>query len=144
MDNYKIIECISSKEVQETYPVMKQLHTHLADNYVELVAYMQKHKGYKLFRCVDDQGSLVALVSYTIEMRLSANGKLMYLEDLVIDEQYRGQGLGTKLLDFACEHAKQAGCTALTLDCGIQRLESHEFYKKRGLKNDGLNFKINL
>ncbi len=40
-------------------------------------------------------------------------GKRLYLEDIIVTETHRGQGLGKDLLDATVEMAHQTGCTGM-------------------------------
>ena len=51
---------------------------------------------------------------------------------LWIDEQYRGQGLGSKLLQQAEDHAKKLGCTLVKLD--TFDFQAPLFYQKHGFE----------
>lgn len=63
-------------------------------------------------------------------------GQRLYLEDLIISEKYRGQGLGKKLFDALIERAKAGkfhGMSWQALDWNTPALE---FYKKYNAKLD--------
>ncbi|MDB3954419.1 GNAT family N-acetyltransferase [Alphaproteobacteria bacterium] len=53
---------------------------------------------------------------------------------LVVDEQYRGRGVGQMLVNHAEDVARTAGCTLLELTAAAHRREigTHEFYKSLG------------
>ncbi len=53
------------------------------------------------------------------------------LEELVINENYRGQGLGEKFVRLLEKIAEKEGCYKLTLDCNDQRLA---FYTRLGFR----------
>lgn len=54
----------------------------------------------------------------------------LYIDQLWIDEQYRGQDYGTKLVHTAEEFAKSKGCLFSTLE--TMDWEALDFYKKLG------------
>jgi len=143
MEDYQIIECDSEDLIKDTFKVMKQLHLHLDDSYVDLVQEMQRDKGYKLYACLTEKNECIGVVGFVFESRLSS-GRIIYLDDLVIDEASRGLGVGSKLLDLVIENANQQNCDAILLDCGNHRTESHQFYLKKGFDNTALDFKMSL
>lgn len=59
--------------------------------------------------------------------------KVLYIDDLCVDEALRGQGIATKLYDHALQYARTLGCQAVTLNvwCGNDALK---FYEKCGMK----------
>lgn len=53
-----------------------------------------------------------------------------HIEDVVISSNYRGSGLGKKLLLYGVEKAKEKGCYKIVLDCNADNIS---FYEKCGL-----------
>ena len=61
-------------------------------------------------------------------------GMKCYLDDLCVDKQYRGQGIGKKLYGYAIEKAKEFGCYHLTLNVWHLNENAIKFYEKLGMK----------
>ena len=59
--------------------------------------------------------------------------KVLYIDDLCVDESIRGQGIATKLYSHTLDYAKSLGCDAVTLNvwCGN---DAQIFYEKCGMK----------
>jgi GNAT superfamily N-acetyltransferase len=53
---------------------------------------------------------------------------------LVVDEQYRGRGIGRMLVDWAEAWARDHGCDALYLRSNVQREAAHRFYEGVGYR----------
>lgn len=66
------------------------------------------------------------------------------LEDVFVEEEYRGQGIGTKLIQAVIKEAKEKGCYKLIGTSRHFRPKVHEMYEKLGFKNYGVEFRINL
>lgn len=66
------------------------------------------------------------------------------LEDLYVEEAYRGRGVGKKLFQAVLDEAKNHNCYKLTAQSRHDRCPVHEFYKKNGMKDYGKNFRIDL
>lgn len=59
--------------------------------------------------------------------------KYYYLLDYVsVLSEYRGKGIGTKLLEYAEEIAKEENAIYIQLTCGYKRVEAHKLYEKNG------------
>ena len=60
--------------------------------------------------------------------------KVMYIDDLCVDETRRGQGVAGALYRAGCDYARELDCDAVTLNvwCGNDRAMA--FYEKCGLK----------
>jgi len=66
------------------------------------------------------------------------------IEDLFVEEAFRNQGLGAKMVGAAIEEAKQAGCYKLIGTSRHEREQVHQFYIKNGFKDYGKEFRIEL
>lgn len=71
--------------------------------------------------------------------------KNAYLEDIIVDEAYRGQGLGGKLTTLLIESARARGVGSITLTSRDIRVAAHKLYTKLGFKIVETNvFKLKL
>ena len=63
-----------------------------------------------------------------------------------MNKQYRGQGIGKRLMNFVENIAKTLSPCIIDLTTGLRREKngSHEFYKPLGYKNDGPMAKLYL
>lgn len=58
----------------------------------------------------------------------------LYIDDLCVDENYRGQHIGKTLYETACRYAKQRGCYSITLNVWCCNENAMAFYQSLGLK----------
>lgn len=65
----------------------------------------------------------------------------LYVDDLVVDEAHRSQGIGGMLLDHLEQVARDEGAHCIELDSGHQRTDAHRFYRRRGYHDPGLRFR---
>ena len=61
----------------------------------------------------------------------------MYLEDLIVTEEYRGRGIGKKLLDELIEVAKAKGFSGMLWQVLDWNEPAINFYKKYNAHFDG-------
>lgn len=62
-------------------------------------------------------------------------GKIYILVDYVcVVSEYRGYGLGERLLEYAENYAKKEGAMYLQLTCRWTRIQAHQLYEKCGFK----------
>lgn len=78
---------------------------------------------------------VVALALYYIRYS-TWKGQRMYLEDIVISEQYRRKGIGTKLMDRLIEIAKEKKLSGMQWQVLDWNQEAIDFYKKYSVKID--------
>jgi GNAT superfamily N-acetyltransferase len=80
----------------------------------------------------DDGGDLVGVAALHVLPMLEVTGKLARLLALVVDERYRGRGVGRSLVAAAEEQARAAGCVGMEISSSRHRTRTHEFYQRLG------------
>lgn len=59
--------------------------------------------------------------------------KTLYIDDLCVDENCRGGGVGKRIFEFVKDYAKKSGCYNLTLNVWECNPGARAFYEKCGL-----------
>ena len=67
-------------------------------------------------------------------------GRSMEVDHVIVDNSYRGQGLGRVFFDWIYEHAKSKGCEASELNTYTGNPKSHKFYYNEGYEIKGFHF----
>lgn len=69
-----------------------------------------------------------------IDNNILTDIKTLYIDDLCVDENIRGQGIGKKLYDYVVDFAKKEGCYNITLNVWSLNSNAMKFYEKLGMK----------
>ena len=78
---------------------------------------------------------IVASASILLEQKFIHEGGIVaHLEDVVVDEEYRGNQLGKKLIELIVEKARESGAYKIIADCKPELLS---FYSKNGFEKKG-------
>jgi glucosamine-phosphate N-acetyltransferase len=78
---------------------------------------------------------IVASASIFLEQKIIHNGGIVaHLEDVVVDESYRGIKLGQKLIANVVGKARESGAYKIIADC---KPELVSFYSKNGFEKKG-------
>jgi len=83
-----------------------------------------------LFLAIDDGGSIVGmatLVTFRIPTAMRA-----WIEDVVVDEAGRGQGVGTALTQAMVARARELGCRTVDLTSRPSREAANRLYQREG------------
>jgi GNAT superfamily N-acetyltransferase len=64
------------------------------------------------------------------------------LEDVVVAEELRGQGIGKLMMNYANNLCRQKGCYKMTFSSNINREDAHSFYETLGFRKHGYSFYI--
>lgn len=62
------------------------------------------------------------------------NIKTLYIDDLCVEENRRGEHIGSKLYEYVLDYAKKSGCYNVTLNVWADNKKALGFYEKLGLK----------
>ena len=85
--------------------------------------------------------NIVGMGTIFIENKIIHNfGSVGHIEDIVIDENFRGLGLGRKIITFLVDIGKKNKCYKIILNCNDANVN---FYKKFGFNSNG-NYMINI
>jgi GNAT superfamily N-acetyltransferase len=67
-----------------------------------------------------------------------------FLEDVYVDENLRGKGIGTQLLNQVINEAKRRGCYKVVATSRYERPEVHKLYERIGFKRQGIEFRLDF
>lgn len=68
------------------------------------------------------------------EHPVMADHKELFLEDLCVEKNARGQGVGKALYHYVCQYAREQGCHNLTLHVWHDNAGAVKFYEAMGMK----------
>ncbi len=66
------------------------------------------------------------------------------IESVRVDANYRSQGIGNKMMQWAIERAKERGAHVVQLTTHLTRKDAHRFYERLGFKGSHLGMKLSL
>lgn len=66
------------------------------------------------------------------------------VEDVMVDPDRHGNGIGQEMMRFAADTAKAKGCYKLMLSSGAKRARAHAFYEQLGFDRHGVSFHLDL
>lgn len=128
----------SDAEIAKCWEAMFQLRPKLKKQaFISSVRLLQG-EGYRL-KYIEMDGKAVAFAGFRYKQMLLF-GKMIYIDDLVTLEEYRGKGLASILLKDIEYLAQQEKCSTVQLDSGIANTVAHKLYFKEGFENSALHF----
>ena len=84
---------------------------------------------------------IVGYLSYKIKGEYK---KKLDIDQLVIEENYRGQGLGKKLVEQAKIIAKENNCTRIELNCWLFNKNALSMYEHIGFERQRIIYEMSL
>ncbi|QAA83175.1 GNAT family N-acetyltransferase [Aequorivita sp. H23M31] len=88
---------------------------------------------------VYDSDKLIGTCGLWFQTRHYA-GRSLEIDHVIIDENYRNQGLGKKLMDFVYDYARNKKCNWIELNTYVHNFLSHKFYYNQGFVAKGYHF----
>jgi GNAT superfamily N-acetyltransferase len=82
-----------------------------------------------------ESGNVVGMVSLLFTVSTAMGQPVCWLEDMVVAQSARGQGLGSKLLAHAIDFAKAKGYGRITLLTDRINENAQRFYARHGFNN---------
>lgn len=123
---------------------LKNLFSQLTGEKIESVDIKALQNAQQHYLVLENEGKAIgfgALISY----HLPTIGEVGRLEDIVVDENYHGQGLGEKLVVRLVEIAKENNLQKIQLTSSPRRIAARRLYQKIGFEMKDTNvFVMNL
>lgn len=80
------------------------------------------------------QGYAFCVFVQHIDNNILTDIKTLYIDDLCVDEELRGQHVGKQLYEYVLDFAKEQGCYNVTLNVWALNEGAMKFYEACGLK----------
>ncbi|MBB5619437.1 GNAT superfamily N-acetyltransferase [Pedobacter cryoconitis] len=116
----------------------------LSDKYIEAFEKICNDPNQEL-TIAEINGDKVATFQLTFLQYLTYEGGLRaQIEAVRTSSEYRGQGIGTKVFDYAIHRAKEKGCHMVQLTSDKRRPDAIRFYEKIGFVSSHEGMKLKL
>lgn len=79
-----------------------------------------------------DSSKVIAMVNLLYSISTALGSRVAILEDMVVSPKVRGKGVGSKLMSYSLELAKNVGCKRITLLTDGDNDGAHRFYQQHG------------
>jgi len=87
-------------------------------------------------------GILIYRVKYIENHNNLKDTKILWIEEVGVNEKYRRQGIGSRLIKEVRNIARKEGCSRVELNCWCFNENAIKFYKKIGMKEQRINMEI--
>lgn len=85
----------------------------------------------------EEDGKAVAVCTASFATALRTAGRYVILQEMYVEPESRGSGVGRAVIDFALEHATACGCRVVELGAPRSGQRQIEFYQRAGFENIG-------
>ena len=140
-----MIRRIGSDDIHDVMELLKQLWSdiQLESEEIKTISDIYIQNDNHEIYCYEEQ-KVQGLITITIRDAFYYGGKVAIIEDLIVDEKYRGQEIGRKLVEFVEKELKQNGIRAIELSSDLHRDQAYGFWEKMDYKRSAYQFRKNL
>jgi ribosomal protein S18 acetylase RimI-like enzyme len=133
------------KEINTLSPAIQKVVQHFIDLLIttpytasqETLMNLVESENSHLFLAYDDSENIIGML--TVGIYYSPTGKKAWIEDVVVNNKYRGQGIGEKLVQHAINFAKTKDVNLLMLTSHPSRIAANKLYTKVGFNRRETN-----
>lgn len=135
--NIERLSKVSAKNIEDINELITQLSPNLEMLKVEELNICLRQNYFWLF-VAKEKEKIIAMTTLICTNLIS--GKKGLIEDVVVDQHYRGKGIGYNMLSNVIDIAKKEKIKKLQLTSKPQRIAANEMYKKLGFVKRDTNF----
>lgn len=100
---------------------------------------------HQLLTVCERDGEIMGTMQLTIVPGLSHKGaSRMTIEGVRVHRDARGTGVGSQMILWAIEHARESGCRMVQFTTDKSRADAHRFYERLGFEQTHLGYKMKL
>lgn len=105
---------------------------------------LQRYPDYHLY-VAEVGGRIVGTFALLIMEKLNHLGTpSAIIDDVIVETECRGQGIGRAMMEYAKQLARAKGCYKLALSTNVKRAEAHRFYESLGFVRHGYSYIIDV
>jgi ribosomal protein S18 acetylase RimI-like enzyme len=83
---------------------------------------------------------IIGYAAVQIREDIQSQGKIGYLSELILNKDFRGKGIGTRLFKEVIGKSKKAGCREIQFPSSFPRKKAHKFYLLQGFQKTAYFF----
>lgn len=142
-EDYGCVEAIM-KEVQKLHVTWRPDIYREADTVLPEESFRRMVKA-GTFLVAEQNNTVVGILSYVyrhVESDKQVTREVLFVEDLAVKEEYRGNGIGSQLLQFLKDKVRREHLDGLELQVNAKNLPAMEMYEKNGFTPKSINMEL--
>lgn len=127
-----LIKTVDDKQAKRVNELLGMLHREPVSVDKERLNHLLKDDGFNLFIVENEDHVIIGMLTLTCCHTLA--GEKAWIEDVIVDEKFRGQGAGRALIRTAVRHAEDAGYSVVYLTSNPARTAARSLYRSEGFE----------
>ncbi|RCX17715.1 L-amino acid N-acyltransferase YncA [Fontibacillus phaseoli] len=103
---------------------------------------------FNVFIVEDERSGIIAYTILKVEetpaIPVFVVRRILYINDICVDIQFQGKGVGKRLFKQAIDYARESGAESLELGVSSFNESAIEFYKAMGMKTKSLRMELDI
>ena len=138
-DNAISIRIIDPKDIFSIVPLLQQLGNNtVAEPVIKERLLEMVEQNYECLGIFDEE-KLIGTCGLWFQTRHYA-GRSLEMDHVIIDDAYRGHGVGKMLVEFVSDYAKKKSCNWVELNSYVHNFPSYKFFYNQGFVAKGYHF----
>ncbi len=130
---------IQPSAILSIVPFLQQLNNgHISEETLKERALEMATQNYECLG-IFDAAELIGVCGMWFQTRHYA-GRSCEIDHVIIDDGYRNQGIGGKMMDFIYDYARKEECNWVELNTYVDNFPSHKFYINQDFMAKGYHF----
>lgn len=122
----------------------EQVKNPLSESYYSAFEQIKKDPNHELI-VAERNGEVIGTLHMMFLPSVSFQGGLRaQIESVRVDKRFQSQGIGSEMMKWAMERAKQRGAHLVQLTTHHSRVDAHRFYQRLGFEGSHLGMKLSL
>jgi GNAT superfamily N-acetyltransferase len=123
---------------EDVGPLIRALRSSLTAAEFARFADAASRQGLVFTAAYRDSGPCVGVATHRVLE--TSRGRLLFVDDLVVDDRFRSQGIGGQLMAELENRARASGCDRIELDTGVANKGAHRFYHEQRMSIMAIHF----
>jgi PhnO protein len=138
-----MIRAAKHSDGSQVYQLIAQLQQFAGVEVVEEAAFTRQFRqalADPRFRAfvAEESGVVKGVITVWLRESLFHGGRVALIDELVIDENSRGQGIGSRLIDHVVAYCARLGCEEVEVSTEADNLAARGFYARHGFVERGV------
>ena len=140
MPSHIIIREAENRDTRSITILLAQLgYAHDEAFVIRKLEELSKQAMTKVFVAEESQ-KVIGFLSFSADSAFHREGNIGTITAMCVIEGSRKRGIGRILIEHVEAYAKEAGCVRIAVASGIQRTETHQFYRNMGYEEKTKRF----
>ena len=138
-----MIRVAADSDASQVYQLIAQLQQFAGVEVAEAAAFIHQFRRVLAdprFRAfvMEEAGVIKGVITIWLRESLFHGGPVALIDELIIDESSRGQGIGSQLIDHVVAYCARLGCEEVEVSTEADNLAARGFYARHGFVERGV------